>query len=133
MFKVVTLLAAMAIVASASVPSDAKNSKGCKRTNVRPANPQGSVLVQPSTGAAAAGTATPTAGDGVAPVMVFGSARPTTDGATAGTVVPGIASEPGPTPGSVQRRRKARRSRRSAAVDTSSLPDLGAIAASSSC
>lgn len=130
MFRVVTLLAAVAIVGSASVPLDAKNPKRCKRTNVRPANPQGSVLVQPSTATAAASAATPTTD---APVMVFGGAEPITDRSATGTVVPGIASERGPAAGSVPPRRKARKSRRSAAFDASSLPNLGAIAASSSC
>lgn len=132
MFKITTLLAAAAIVAATAAPSDAKNPKGCKRTNVRPANPQGSVLVQSSPSAAVGGTAMPTSGDGIAPVMVFGGAQPTGGEAT-GTVVPGIASETEPAPGSAQPRRKARKSRRSAAINASSLLGTGAIAASSSC
>lgn len=45
MKRICTLLVAAAFVASAPSPSDAKNPKGCKHTNVRPANPRGSILI----------------------------------------------------------------------------------------
>lgn len=132
MFKICTLLAAVAIVASVPTSSDAKNPKGCKRTNVRAANPRGSILIQPATNSAAAGTPTP--GDAGAPVMVFGNPQPAADGgAVTGTVVPSITSEPGPKAGSAKPRRKTRKSGRSAAVDPLSLLGVAANAASSSC
>ncbi len=126
MFKISTLLAAVVIVASVPASLDAKNPKGCKRTNVRPANPQGSVLMQPAASSVAASTG--------APVMVFGSARSAAgESAATGTVVPGITSEQGPNTSSTQPPRKTRKTRRSAATDPSSLLGAIAIDASSSC
>ncbi len=132
MFKIATLLAAVAILASAPSSSDAKNPKGCKRTNVRPANPQGSVLTQPATRSAAAGTAAP--GEAGMPVMVFGSVQSTAGGGTVtGTVVPSITSEPGPETSSAKPQRKPHKSGRSAATDPSPILGAAAISASSSC
>lgn len=132
MKRICTLLVAAAFVASAPSPSDAKNPKGCKHTNVRPANPRGSILIQPTTTSAAAGTPAP--GDAGVPVMVFGNPQPAAGGsAVTGTVVPSITSEAGPKTGSAKPRRKTRKSGRSAATDPASLLGVAAIAASSSC
>lgn len=130
MFKIATLLAAVAIVASMPASSDAKNPKGCKRTNVRPANPRGSVLTQPAVNSAAASTP---AQAGV-PVMVFESSQPSAGGGSATiTVVPSITTEAGPKTGPAKPRRKARKSGRSAEIAPSSLLGAAAIGASSSC
>jgi len=132
MFKIVTLLASVAVLASVPSSLDAKSPKGCKRTNVRAANPQGSVLMQPGSRSAAAGTSVP--GKVGVPVMVFGSPQPAAgDGATTGTVVPSITSEAGPKASSAKPRRKARKSGRTAAIAPSSLLGTAAITASSSC
>lgn len=132
MKRICALLVAAAFVVSAPSSSDAKNPKGCKRTNVRPANPRGSILSRPTTSSAAAGA--PAQGDAGVPVMVFGNPQPAAGGGTVtGTVVPSITSEAGPKTGSAKPRRKARKSGRSAAADPSSLLGVAAIAASSSC
>ena len=128
MFKTCTLLAAVAIVASAPSSLEAKNPKGCTRTNVRPANPHGSVLMQPVTRSAAEGT------PGRVPSMVFGSPQQAAGvRAARGTVVPSITSEPGPSAGFIKPRRKARKPGRSAAINPSSFLGAAAISVAASC
>lgn len=139
MFKVCTLLAAVVIAASVPASSEAKNPRGCKRTNVRSANPQGSVLVQPAT-RAATGTAVPLIpGQSTVPVVVFGGPQAATGAATGmstaedGTVVPSITSEAAPQAARSRSGKKRARRRTSAVIDLPSSPDAGALAAASSC
>jgi hypothetical protein len=128
MFRICTLLGAVAIVASAPSSLEAKNPKGCTRTNVRPANPHGSVLMQPVARSAAVGR------PGRVPSMVFGSPqRAVGVRATRGTVVPSITSEPGPSASSIKSRRKARKPGRSAAITPSSFLGAAAISVAASC
>lgn len=138
MKRIFTLLVAAVFVTSAPSPSDAKNPKGCKRTNVRPANPRGSVLVQPAARAAAA-TATPLVpGQATVPVVVFGGPQAATGAASSmstagGTVVPSITSEAAPQAVPSRSRKKRAGRRTSAVIDLPSLPDAGVLAAVSSC
>jgi len=136
MKRICTLVIAAVFVTSAPQSSDAKAPKGCKRTNVRSANPQGSVLVQAATRAAAA-TAVPLVPGQATPVVVFGGQQAATGAASGmstagGTVVPSITSEAAPPATTPSRKKRARR-RTSAVIDLPSLPDAGALAAVSSC
>ena len=138
MFKICTMLAAVAIVASLPASSDAKNPKGCKRTNVRYANPRGSVLIQPATRAAAVTAAPLVPGQAPIPVVVFGGPQAAIDAAsgmstTGGTVVPSITSEAAPQAAPSRSRKKRARRRTSAVIDMPSSPGAGALAAASSC
>lgn len=139
MIKICTLLFAVAFAASVPTSSDAaKNPKGCKRTNVRPANPQGSVLIQSGRGAAAISAVPLTSVQSSPPVMVFGDAVLVGEAGTGaigatGTVVPSITTEAAPPPKTSRTRKRARRRGRSAAIGPSSLPGPVALASASSC
>lgn len=85
MIRICTLLAAVALCASMGSVSEAKKPKGCSRSNVRPANPSGSVLAQIPTSSAVAATR--------APVRVFGNAPFATGAAT---IVPDITADAAP-------------------------------------
>ena len=128
MKKLLVAVCITALSISASSPIAAKAPKGCKRTNVRPANPRGSVLVQPATRAAAAPAV---------PVVVFGG--PQAAGAASGistaggTVVPSITSQAAPQAAAPRSGKKRARRRTSAVIDLPSSPDAGALAAASSC
>lgn len=135
MKKLCTLLVAVVFVASAPSSSDAKSPKGCKRTNVRPANPRGSVLVQPATRAATATAVPLVTGQSTVPVVVFGGPQAATGevSSISGTVVPSITSEAAPPATSSRSRKKRARRGTSAVIDLPSLPDAGALADVSSC
>lgn len=141
MMKIFTMLIAVAFAASIPASSDAaKAPKGCKRSNVRPANPQGSVLIQTGQGAATlsavpispAQAATP-----AAPVMMFGNPVLVTESGNAaagmsGTVVPSITAESAPPRKPSRSRNGGRRRGGSASINPSSF-GAAAPAASSSC
>jgi len=103
-FLVVLSIAAI----TASAPSlAAKNPKGCSRSGARPANPQGSVLVQTPANSA-------TAARSVAP-MVFGKSQ---RAAGTATIVPDITADtapkastpqPRPTTAAPAKRKKSKR------------------------
>lgn len=102
-FFVVLSIAAI----TASAPSvAAKNPKGCSRSGARPANPQGSVLIQTPTSSAAATISAP---------MVFGKSQRATGNRT---IVPDINAaatpkvstpQPRPTAAAPAKRKKSKR------------------------
>lgn len=138
MKRICTLLVAAVFVTSAPSSLDAKNPKGCKRTNVRSANPQGSVLVQPATRAATATAVPLVPGQSTVPVVVFGGSQAVTGVVSGmstadGTVVPSITSEAAPQTTPTKSRKKRARRRTSTVIDLPSSPDAGALAAVSRC
>ena len=103
----ILIILGIAALAAPAPSVAAKNPKGCSRSGARPANPQGSVLVQTTTISTAAAKS--------APAMVFGKSQGATGTAT---VVPDISAEnapkvstsqPRPTAPATPKRRKPKR------------------------